>query len=102
VAKVEVLVEVVDRQQDEPTLNSLAKKLCLLFMLLRRMVHEDMMDELLEGVFHRHVTALLKQDIPRLTNQKQKRTSSINKLYGFIRELSGSKEKHVPSGRTNL
>lgn len=44
---------------------------------------------------------MLKQDIPVLATPQQKRTSSINKIYNYIRELSGSKEKQN-SGRTTL
>lgn len=100
--KVDLLMEVMDRQQQDPTLNSLAKKLSLLFMLQRRMLQEDMLDELLQAVFQRHVTTILKQDLPRLANHRQKRASSINKLYSYIRELSGSKEKHAQTGKTAL
>jgi hypothetical protein len=44
---------------------------------------------------------MLKQDIPALATPQQKRASSINKIYNYIRELSGSKEKQN-SGRTAL
>lgn len=40
----ELLMEVFGKEQDQNTLNVLAKKLCLLFMLLRRIVQEDAMD----------------------------------------------------------
>ena len=45
---------------------------------------------------------MLKQDLPLLVQTKQKRASSISKLYGFIRELSGSKDKNTNQGKTNL
>lgn len=78
-------MDVFGKEHEENTLNILAKKVCLLFMLLRRMIQEEVMDEALESVFQRQITIMLKQDIPALATPQQKRASSINKIYNYIR-----------------
>lgn len=43
----------------------------------------------------------MKEDIVRLINPQQKRESSINKIYKYIRDLSSSRDKYdSPLGKT--
>jgi hypothetical protein len=72
-------------------------------MIIRRLVQEEMMSEDFQKLFERQINKILKEDVAKLINPKQKRASSISKIYGYIRELSGSKEKYnLQTGRTQL
>jgi hypothetical protein len=58
-------------------------------MLVRKYIEKNRLDEKLIFFFQEKVSTILNQDSKKLIEKKEKKTSSLGKIYEYIRQLSG-------------
>jgi hypothetical protein len=70
-------------------------------MLARKYTQKKQLDEKLAIYFQKEVNSILDNDIKAMIDHKEKKSSSLGRIYDYIRKLSGEKNRPYKS-RTKI
>lgn len=98
-AQVESLLAVL-RRKEKVSVNSIVKRLAVMHSLVHKFAVKEYWHEELAEVLRGEVNRILREDLQEVASyeRKEKRENSLSKLYHYVRELSGSRER----GRNRL